>query len=680
MQLMTGASNDPKTWAAYEQIYGKPHNSSPEGQAALAGTSPAQQQQANAETYTGFQQNPGNNFYPGRAAVDTAASVNNSTPLGTVMNNPAYKQPLGFGAQTVQTDAAGQTFNDRQYANAPTAQWLAEQLGAEYIPAEDYSGGQAGQMPGAAYLRMPDGSMMNAGLVGQQFQRVQNEYAMQARNYEQNLAQNPNIVGTGFLSEPGNPIDMLKNRLAGTPYSNTNPAGGNAGIRNALGQTPQQNAYGQPLGAGGPNADFPNAPVGPGNPIDQSTQPGNQTQVPPAGDPFAPQGPQPGAGPSGTQNPGQDPNWTGQPGGYTPGGNAPDTTGMNPGGGFPGGGMPGGQQPPGGFNPFGWNPGGGGQPGFAGNPYPQYQQPQNYFQPQSPFGGQQQNPFNPWSGLQGPGGISGLAQLLGNVQGLRNSGYGMFGGWNPMTGFGGGFGPFGGPGGMMGQSPYGSLGMNGFGGMGQQGLGGMGQPGGQWGMGSSSPGGMQDSYQAPTSPFTPQQRPTSNTAPVASDGGGGRGGSTGGGFQMPTSPITPQQRPTSSTAPVASDGGGGGGLQMPEGPITPTLRPTSSTAPVASDGFGAVPGGMRMPESPFVPQQRPTSTTAPVASDGFPMTTGGGFQAPTSPLVPTPRPTSTTGPVASDGFPMTTGGGFQMPYQRQPMYSTNFGSQFYGMM
>jgi hypothetical protein len=132
-------------------------------------------------------------------------------------------------------------------------------LGGKYIPAAPFTSGGpfnvgAGQGAGAMIL-MPDGKMLNAGLVGKTWERVLAENKRQVSNYELNLARNPNIVGTGFLSSPGDPVDMLYRKLTGQPYQNTNAAGGNAGISAALAQN--QTAYGTPLGQGTGN--WPNA-------------------------------------------------------------------------------------------------------------------------------------------------------------------------------------------------------------------------------------------------------------------------------------------------------------------------------------------------------------------------------------------------------------------------------------
>jgi hypothetical protein len=506
-QLMTGQSTDPATWEAYKTIYGVPHQASPEGQAAGGAEAQKAATVANQQPYTNFAASGGNQYYPGQTAVNDAATIE-GFDFNTAMNLPSAQGSMQFGLPEGVDPAK---YNANQFLTPESGQWLGQQLGWDYTPATTTQSPHFGTMPVAGYFINPDtGTRHGAGGVAQWYDTMQSRYNRQLENYERNLAQNPNIVGTGFLSKPGDPIDRLKAQILGQPAANTNAAGGNEGIYSAIAQG--QNAFGDPLGAGGPNAPFTNAPVSPQNPIDQSTQPGVQTQQPPQGDPFAPPGAYPGAGPTGTQDPGY-PGWTptgpaggGQPpvGGQPGAGGDPLAGGLGPGTGTTPGGAPGGGVPPGsGGGGYGWNPSTGGYGPGSQMPGPGWGQPQNPYQPFNPWMGGQQNPFNPWQGLQGPGGISGLSQLLGNVQSLRNSGYGMFGGWNPMTGFGGGFGPFGGPGGMAGISPYGSLGMSSMGpfGGGQQSMGGY-SPfyGGQmspYGMGGSQYGGPQMSTQTP---------------------------------------------------------------------------------------------------------------------------------------------------------------------------------------
>jgi hypothetical protein len=514
---MTGDPTDPKTWAAYEQVYGRKHTLDP----AYSGGDPLQAEIARTTPYTDFRSTSPQGYYPGRDVVDRAANIEGADLQGMI-NNPAAAQQMGF--RDVSEFNLGGATDPMQFADAPTGEWLAKQMGGTFVPGGPdnqgtYNLGGPFNLPTAGMIQMPDGTMHNAGIVADRFSGIQQDYQRQLQNYERNLAQNPNIMGTGFLSKPGDPIQMLMNSLGGQPISNAgNDAGGNAGIQSALSQG--QNAYGDPLGQGGLDTKFPNAPVSPDNPNmhvgGQQPVTGWQGQTPvwPGGSTgaqlpngYSPTSPVPGYyGPGG--NTGQTPDGSG---GWT----APNTGGLNPGmggGANPYQGLPG-QGMPGGTSQFGWNPGTGGGGGGAGGQMPGYTQPQNYFQPMNPWQGTQ-NPFDPWQGLQGPGGISGLAQLLGNVQSLRNTGYGMFGGWNPMTGFGGGFGPFGGPYGMQGMSPYGSLGMSGMGpfGGGQMGgyspFGGGGMNsmmGGSYGggFGGGMPGGMLSSMQA----FSPYQRP-----------------------------------------------------------------------------------------------------------------------------------------------------------------------------
>ena len=416
-QLMNGSPSDPDTWVAYQKVYGRPHTNSPEGQALIQQEgSPAAVQQANAQTYTGFQDDPGGNFYPGQETIDRAAAIE-GVNMQDLVNNPAANQQITYSGADPGQDITGQPYNQNQYASPESAQWLAQQLGGEYVPAESYEGGQAGTMPGAAYIKMPDGTMMNAGLVGRQYERVQGEYQQQMRNYEMNLSQNPNIVGTGFLSQPGNPIEMLQNRLAGNPLSNTNAAGGNQGIRDALAQG--QNAFGQPLGEGGRFADYPNAPVDDLlNPIDQSNLPGDQPGPgpPPPGGITPPGGtppPPPGDTPVGIDPPGGPGLLEGPP---PPGGGPPP-----PPGGF--GGPPGGGPPP---PPGGTPPPGGGPP-----PLNQWN---NLFDPQT---GQFNAPpgFNPWDNPSGQGGMQ-LQNLMQMIQTLRGGpqGGGQGGGQGGMMG------------------------------------------------------------------------------------------------------------------------------------------------------------------------------------------------------------------------------------------------------
>ena len=459
--LMNNSSgvDNPQVWEAYQMIYGRPHQASPEGQAAGGSAGAKQAAIGNATPYTDFASTGGNQSYSGKSSVDAAAGIEGFN-FEDALNNPAaqgnmqYQLPEGVDASK---------YNENMFLSEDSGNWLAEQLGWDYTPASSSQSPHFGQMPKAGYFTDPNDpdTQHGAAVVAQRYERAQSNYTNSLQNYERNLAQNPNIVGTGFLSKPGDIFDNLKAGIAGNPSANTNEAGGNQGIYDALAQG--NNAFGDPLGAGGPNADYSNAPVGDNNPIDQSTQPGTQTGQPGADSPFTPQGPSPGAGPGGTGNPGYP--------GWIPGGSG--NTGLPPGDTSPGGNAGNGQPPGGGGQiPTGYGSAsgpdgyGGGQLGGGWNPSPPggpgggpggYQQPQSLFNPQTFGGGWQSNPGNPWAqmGQQG-GGMQSLGQLLQGIQALRSGGQGMGGGYNPFSGgFGGGMGPYGGggQGGMMSMIP-----------------------------------------------------------------------------------------------------------------------------------------------------------------------------------------------------------------------------------
>jgi hypothetical protein len=153
IHLISGADpDDPMTWEAYLIFYGERHSNDPEFDDGGANDD---------RIYKSTPQTFDTDAYP-RATFETPFGMANSSP---------YKLDAGH------------------YADETTANMLAEKLGGETRWKEPPASGPF-QYPGSWYLSFGKKKLLNAGRVGEVWNRAREDYVRLIRNWNLNLGAN----------------------------------------------------------------------------------------------------------------------------------------------------------------------------------------------------------------------------------------------------------------------------------------------------------------------------------------------------------------------------------------------------------------------------------------------------------------------------------------------------------
>ena len=106
-------------------------------------------------------------------------------------------------------DGTYTTYNSTYFATPSTASKLAGWFGGTVIPQSSYNTGGPFTIPTGAAIKIGD-TYLNAGSVAEKLRRLQITYTEAVKNYERNLLENENIVSSGNLSIPTDPLVSLK--------------------------------------------------------------------------------------------------------------------------------------------------------------------------------------------------------------------------------------------------------------------------------------------------------------------------------------------------------------------------------------------------------------------------------------------------------------------------------------
>ncbi len=146
-------------------------------------------------------------------ATDAAARANGTPTVNKLLAVPGMQFTPQWKTNVIGYDSysgVSTKYNSLFYATENTAKQFAQWLGGEYIPQESYTGGPY-TIPVGAQVKIGT-TYLNAGLLAKEFERLQNDYIRAVKNYEQNLAQNSAIIGTGSLIAPTDPLETLKTK------------------------------------------------------------------------------------------------------------------------------------------------------------------------------------------------------------------------------------------------------------------------------------------------------------------------------------------------------------------------------------------------------------------------------------------------------------------------------------
>ncbi len=180
------------------------------------------------------------------AFADSQAAKNGTPTVTELLSVPGWDFTVGWWDQSQAVGTGelnkGEPYNILYYANDETTQFLANALGGQVTVIKGPTTGPF-SWPDQPAIKLPNGEVLNAGVVAQQFQRFQQQYRGSIENYKLNLEQNSAIVGTGYLQAPIDPITALKSYFVE----------GNANASASMGSTTGID-YTQPYLPGSPKA------------------------------------------------------------------------------------------------------------------------------------------------------------------------------------------------------------------------------------------------------------------------------------------------------------------------------------------------------------------------------------------------------------------------------------------
>ena len=147
--------------------------------------------------------------------LNDAADANGTARVSDLRSADGFNFTPGWwpAEEAIGHDEHSETtfpLNPNYYADQETTQRLAQELGGVVTTIPGPVEGPF-SWPDQPAIRLPDGRVLNAGLVARKLQQLQSTYRRAVDNYELNLTNNIAIIGTGYLTEPVDPFEALRN-------------------------------------------------------------------------------------------------------------------------------------------------------------------------------------------------------------------------------------------------------------------------------------------------------------------------------------------------------------------------------------------------------------------------------------------------------------------------------------